>query len=42
MLLLGCVPHSELIPLVFTRADLASNEAGGFAYEHSQRKNTFA
>jgi len=28
MLLVGCVPHSELIPLVSTRVDRASNEAG--------------
>src|SRR5207245_2797406 len=28
-----CVSHSELIPLVSTRADPASNEAGGLNYE---------
>ena len=42
MLLLGLCATLRLMPLASTRADPASNEAGGFTYEHSQRKNTFA
>jgi hypothetical protein len=42
MLVLGFVPNCGLIPTVSSRVDRAFNQAGGFPYEHSQRKNTLA